>query len=120
VALQHQQQTFSGVIAHFQNGVIEWAIGSLTSYTHAMLTHAMCNWPEVVTKEFWPFALLHAANILNFTPPKGEKKSNYENFTGQKPPLELSDFHVFGFCSCKSDLSFALILISISITIQLF
>jgi hypothetical protein len=52
-----------------------------------MLTHAIRNWPEVVTSEFWPFALLHASNILNYMPQKPipgtstVRPSPYELFT---------------------------------------
>jgi hypothetical protein len=93
---QNQRHTFSGVGAHWQNALAERTIGTITSYARAMLTHAMRNWPEVITAEFWPFALQQAVNILNCTPTGPASKSPYEVFANRSPPLHPSDFRVFG------------------------
>jgi len=55
----------------------------------------MREWPDMVTEEFWTFAVRQAVNILNMMPRDKNSKSNYEKFTGESLPLEPQDFHVF-------------------------
>jgi len=61
-----------------------------------MLLHAMRSWPEIITKDLWPFALKLAVDIHNSTPgPSG--LSPDEIFSGQKSTKNrLADFHTFG------------------------
>jgi hypothetical protein len=41
----HQRQSFTGIGAHWQNGLAERYIGVLTRKAHIMLLHAMACWP---------------------------------------------------------------------------
>ncbi len=61
-----------------------------------MLLHAMRSWPEIITKDLWPFALKLAVDIHISTPgPSG--LSPDEIFSGQKSTKNrLTDFHTFG------------------------
>jgi transposase InsO family protein len=68
VEASDQQQSFCGVGAHWQNGVIERFIGVITTRARTMLLHAMDKWPDVVTAEFWSFAFMHAIRLHNCTP----------------------------------------------------
>jgi len=50
---QSQSQSFCGVGAHWQNGMIETYIGTTTAHARTMLLHAMAHWPEIIITEFW-------------------------------------------------------------------
>ena len=56
----------------------------------------MRQWPEVVTEQFWSFAVRHAVNILNMMPRSKLYVCNHQKFTGERPPIKPTDFHVFG------------------------
>jgi transposase InsO family protein len=53
----NQTITFSGVNAHWQNGVAENRIGDLTENAWAMLLFAQRRWPDAITANLWPYAL---------------------------------------------------------------
>jgi hypothetical protein len=52
VELANQSQSFCGIGAHWQNGVIERHIGIITAHARTMLLHAMSMWPNLVTPDF--------------------------------------------------------------------
>jgi hypothetical protein len=87
VEASSQHQSFCGVGAHWQNGVIECFIGVITTCACTMLLHAMDQWPDVITAEFWSFAFLHAVWLHNCTPHPGESESPFTLFTNEDLPL---------------------------------
>jgi hypothetical protein len=96
VEASSQHQSFCGVGAHWQNGVIKLFIGVITTRARTMLLHAMDQWPDVITAEFWSFAFLHAVRLHNCTPRPGQSESPFTLFTNEDSPLSPHDFKVFG------------------------
>ena len=94
-AHQHQKQTLCGVGAHHQNGMAERYIGVVTGKARTMLLHVMRHWPDIVTPEFWTYALSHAKNSHIWTPRHGEKTCPHEQFTNEVPPVTPGDFKLF-------------------------
>lgn len=64
----HQGVTFAGVDSHHQNGRAERKIQSLQELGRCQLLHAAQRWESAVTAHLWPYAVRHAASILNETP----------------------------------------------------
>ena len=59
-----------GIGAHHQNGVAEWAIGTVQAMARAMLLHVQLHWPDGFDPLLWPFALDYAVQIHNNLPTK--------------------------------------------------
>lgn len=51
--------------AHWQNGVAKHCIGTFVQCARTLLLHAMSKWPDVITEDFWPFALCYMALFHN-------------------------------------------------------
>ena len=93
-----QTITYSGTGAHFQNGVAERAIQTVTSWARAMLLHAVLNWPDQADLSLWPFALEYAVYLWNTIPNKESLVAPLEVFASAKFPSyeHLNRAHVFG------------------------
>lgn len=55
----------------------------------------MAKWPQVITKDMWPFAICHMVNFHNASIIHNKNASLYSLFTGQAAPWSLNHFHVF-------------------------
>ncbi len=66
--VQDQSIAFSGVGAHFQNGVSKRAIQTVTSWALCFMMHQLIHWPEQFDETLWPFAMEHAVTIWNHLP----------------------------------------------------
>jgi hypothetical protein len=96
VDASNQNQSFCGVGAHWQNGVVKRYIGFFMTRARTMLLHAMTMWPDVITAAFWSFAFMHAVHLQNCTPRPKETVSPHTLITNEDPPLTPHDFRVFG------------------------
>lgn len=85
---------------HWQNGITEWHIGTMTQTARTFLLHTMANWPGVVTEEFWPFAIQHACTFYNASVCADTHMSPHHMFTGYEAPWKLKDFRVFASNFC--------------------
>ena len=86
IELQDQELDFSGTGAHFQNGVAERAIQTVTTWARAMMMHQLNHWPDAFEESLWPFAMDQAIHIWNNLPRHRSGLSPLELFTGTKQP----------------------------------
>ena len=86
IETQGQTLTFSGVGAHFQNGVAERAIQTITTSARAMMMHMLINWPGAFSADLWPFAMDQAVALWNHLPRSRSGLSPIELFTGTRLP----------------------------------
>ena len=86
IDIQNQRLDFSGVGAHFQNGVAERALQTVTSWALAMMMHQMLHWPDEFDAALWPYALDTAVVLWNHIPREDSRLSPLELFCGIKSP----------------------------------
>jgi Reverse transcriptase (RNA-dependent DNA polymerase) len=86
LALKNQDIDYSGVGAHFQNGVAERALQTITKWARSAMLHQALHWPTEFLPDLWPFALEHAVHIWNHLPSHHSKLAPIELFTGVKLP----------------------------------
>ncbi len=94
-----QWLTFCGVNAHFQNGIAEHAIRSLSDSTCKQLLHAHSQWPAAVHFTLWPYALRNAALLHNSLPVLEDGTSRLELFSSIRVGGNMKHMHTFG-CQC--------------------
>ena len=68
VSLNTNNQTinFCGVGAHYQNGIVEQRIWTVTKIARTIILHDQRYWPECVDTMLWPFSVKVAIKRLNF------------------------------------------------------
>ena len=66
--IKNQSLTFAAVNAHHQNGIAERRIKQLQDQARSMMIFAASRWPQCVTAELWPYAILMANESINITP----------------------------------------------------
>ena len=91
-----QTLSYSGVNAHFQNGIAEKRIRDTQDAARTMLLHASRRWPEAIEAHLWPYALRMAAIVRNETPAPGKENSPRGLFTGTDARPTLRNWHHFG------------------------
>lgn len=80
LAEKRQMQRIAPPGAHHHNGPAERAIGTCMNMARTMMIHASTHWADMSDSKLWPFAVQHAAYLLNRLP-----NSN----SGGRAPLEL-------------------------------
>jgi hypothetical protein len=93
---QHQQLTFCGVNAHFQNGTAKQAIRNLPESACKQLLHARACWPQAVHFALWPYALHNAALLHNSLPVLEDGTSRLELFSSIRVGCNIKHVHTFG------------------------
>ena len=91
-----QQLTFSGVNAHFQNGIAERSIRDLSESAHKQLLHTRARWPQAVHFALWPYALCNAALLHNTLPVLEDGTSRLELFSSIHVGSNMKHVHTFG------------------------
>jgi hypothetical protein len=93
---QRQQLTFSGVNAHFQNGIAKQAIQDLLESARKQLLHACARWPQAVHFALWPYALCNAALLHNSLPVLEDGMLTLELFSSIHVGCNMKHVHTFG------------------------
>ncbi len=93
---QHQQLTFCGVNAHYQNGIAKQAIRNLLESARKQLLHACTCWLRAVHFALWPYALRNAALLHNSLPVLEDSTSRLELFSSICVGCNMKHVHTFG------------------------
>ncbi len=93
---QHQQLTFCGVNAHFQNCIAKCSIQDLLESAHKQLLHARACWPQAVHFALWPYALRNAALLHNSLPVLEDSTLRLELFSSIRVGRNMKHVHTFG------------------------
>lgn len=96
IVRNQQSQSFSGIGAHWQNGLAERYIGTITRKARIMLLHAMARWPSVINETFWSFAFKLAVHQHNHLPRRQTDHTPFEAFTMQDDDIHPGSYHIFG------------------------
>jgi hypothetical protein len=96
ILVHHQNQSFTGTGAHWQNGLAERYIGVLTCKARIMLLHAMARWPAVITEAFWSSAYKLAVHQHNHIPSRKSPTTPFKSFTMQDDAFIPTGYQVFG------------------------
>jgi GAG-pre-integrase domain len=96
IRLKGQSISYSGVGAHHQNGIVEKRIRDLQDLSRTSILYAATRWPNAITTNLWPYALLKSNTVLNCTLPPGANKSPMELFAGVHIVPNLLHEHPFG------------------------
>jgi hypothetical protein len=91
----NQHLNFSGVKAHWQNGLVERSNGTICAAARLMLNHAISKWDKTITAELWPFAIQHASTVYNTTKRRSRDYDNspWEQFMSERSKLDQNDMH---------------------------
>ena len=90
-----QTISFSGVNAHWQNGIAEKRIRDLQDQARTMLVHAQYRWKAAVNAHLWPYAIrmandVHMYTPLNRFPPKPHLTFSQKNRVVTPPPSTMT------------------------------
>ena len=86
---RHQEMSFSGVMAHGHNSVIERAIQTVVHSARTMMLHQAILWPEKFDMRLWLFALEHVSYLWNDIPDAGYDVNHVMPDVGGIAPIEF-------------------------------
>ncbi len=92
-----QKYDFSGVGAHFQNGVAERNIKTVAEWARANMLHLATHWPQQANLSFWPQAIDYSTWVFNRLPNVDTGITPNEIWSSvRNSGHELARAHVFG------------------------
>ena len=96
INLRNQSISFSGVNAHWQNGVAEKRIRDVQDSARAMILQAKTMWPAAISAHLWPYAIRAANDGISLGIPKGKQNTRIELFSGSRVSPKTRNYHTFG------------------------